>query len=57
MAGCGSSGPMSLTTRCEIRPRSVVAAACMPVAPPIDVPTQRMLASDKPSASARARRA
>ncbi|CFN68479.1 Uncharacterised protein [Bordetella pertussis] len=49
MAGAGSVGPISLSTRCVMRPRSAVAAPCMPMAPPIEVPIQRT--PDRPSRS------
>ena len=45
---------MSFSTSRRMRPRSEVAAASSPIAPPIDVPTQWQLASPSWSTSATA---
>ena len=54
IAGSASSGPMSFSTSRRMRPRSEVAAASSPIAPPIDVPTQWQSASPSWSTSATA---
>jgi hypothetical protein len=55
IAAAAVCGPMSLSTSRFMRPRSVVAAASMPIAPPIDVPSQWNRSSPSWSTSAVAR--